>query len=390
MGFADGRGSEDRWRRLTRSLALRDRYWCYSRRPTPRDPTQGWKLHLSATILSAPAVLAAVGAILRQGDVLFKVPRDLEQLRWLNKGAAGFSQIGKFLTAYPRSPEEAVALAAKLDRATRGLVGPEIPYDCRYQRSSLVYYRYGAFRASPQAPAGFIRTPKGQLARDRRAAGGAIPSGVVDPFRRRGAVRKLSGLIGTKYFLYRGKMQRGKGGVYEAIDFSGPMARLVIIKEGRRHGETDLAGEDGFTRVAREARVLRRLRAAGVAVPEVFLEFTQDRNRYLVLEKIPGRPLLFSRRDHPVHSSWRRARNILNQLEPLLASIHAAGWVWRDCKPSHIFRHRGRIVPIDFEGACRINDTVALPWSSPNYTSRHHERPRPRCPEPGKMTTRWA
>ena len=140
-----------------------------------------------------------------------------------------------------------------------------------------------------------------------------------------------------------------------------------IIKEGRRHGETNWDGRDGYALVRHEARVLRQLRKAGLPVPKILREFTKNGNRYLVLERISGRPLLSAKRTHPAKASWRRAERILQQLESMLSRMHAAGWIWRDCKPSHIFVQRGTVRLIDFEGACRIDQTRLPPWGSPDY-----------------------
>ena len=155
--------------------------------------------------------------------------------------------------------------------------------------------------------------------------------------------------------------------------------RRVIIKEGRRHGETNWDGRDGYALVKHEAQVLRKLRAAGLPVPEVFREFTQNGNRYLVLERIPGRPLLAAKRVQPLKTSWRRAERILEQLAPLLSRMHAAGWTWRDCKPSHIFVQGGTVRFIDFEGACRNDQTELLPWGSPDYIPPRYHGKFSRC-----------
>ena len=48
------------------------------------DPAQGWKLHVSATILSAVEVFVRAEPILRKNDALFKVPCRLELLKALN------------------------------------------------------------------------------------------------------------------------------------------------------------------------------------------------------------------------------------------------------------------------------------------------------------------
>jgi serine/threonine protein kinase len=165
---------------------------------------------------------------------------------------------------------------------------------------------------------------------------------------------------------FKALMQRGKGGVYEALDLSVSPVRLVVIKEGRRHGETAWNGIDGYDLVRREAAVLRVLARAGIPVPGVLREFEANGNCYLVLEKIKGRPL-FGRKPQPARSSWRRAQQTLTRLEPVIASIHQAGWVWRDCKPSHIFIEDKRVRLIDFEGACKTDDIDVLPWASRNY-----------------------
>lgn len=348
-------------------MPVSDGRWCYSRRGRGDDPAQGWKLHVSATRLNAAGLYARVAPILLSRDVLFKVPARLEFLALLNAGIEQFSQVGKFLTAYPRTEGEAVTIARELHAATRGLRGPEIPFDARYQTNSCVYYRYGSFRKSGQNP-GFILDANGKRRRDRRAAGAAIPAWLEDPFRKRAAARKTRGPIGRDILAFKVIARRGKGGVYEALDLSVSPARLVMIKEGYRQGETAWDGNDGYARVVREGRVLRALRKAGVPVPEVFREFKQNGSRYLVLEKIGGRPLLPRFREQPSRVSWRRSATLLARLLPIFSRMHAAGWVWRDCKPSHIFSRRGEIRLVDFEGACRVGDTEVLPWGSANYS----------------------
>jgi hypothetical protein len=357
-----------RWLARIRRLPLSDGNWAYSRTAQQDDPVQGWKLHLSATILSASDVFARAEPILRDNNALFKLPCRLDLLKSLNSGLPDFSQIGKFLTIYPRSTEEALKLARDLHRVTRGLPGPHVPFDTRYRKSSLVYYRYGAFHPSPDGEPGLIRAPGGRRYRDKRAPGHAVPPWQKDPFQKSRARNSIwRGLIGRNLLVFNAKTQRGKGGVYEAIDLSVSPVRRVIIKEGRRHGETNWDGRDGYSLVNHEGRVLRKLRKAGLPVPEVFREFTKNGNRYLVLEQIIGQPLIPAKRLHPPRTSYRRAEMILKLLGPLLSKMHAAGWIWRDCKPSHIFIHEGKVRLIDFEGVCGINQTELLPWGSLDY-----------------------
>lgn len=306
--------------------------------------------------------------ILQKRRALFKVPRRVELLISLNAGLTEFSQVGKFLTIYPRSTDEALILARELHRATRGLAGPRVPFDAPYRANSIVSYRYGAFRPSTRKAAGFIRNPAGRLARDKRGPGQALPRWLDDPFNpARPKSRKATGPIGLDYIVYKAITQRGKGGVYEAVDISVSPARLVIIKEGRRHGETDMEGHDGYARVRHEAKVLRKLNRADLPVPKVLREFSQDGIRYLVLEHFPGKPLIPASRMQPAKTSWRRAAEILDRLEPILSRIHAAGWIWRDCKPSHILVDRRQFRLIDFENACRPGERKIGAWASRHY-----------------------
>src|SRR5712691_2892657 len=74
-------------------------------------PEQGWKLHLTANFASAEEVLQRALPVLLSEQVSFKVLASLPDLAHMNDGYAGLSQIGKFVTIYPRTDEEAVRLA---------------------------------------------------------------------------------------------------------------------------------------------------------------------------------------------------------------------------------------------------------------------------------------
>lgn len=344
--------------------------WAYSRRPNESDPAQGWKLHVSATLVSAPDVFRRAAPVLFARNVLFKVPHTLEHLARLNCGMPHFSQIGKFITAYPQTPDEAVELAAQLHAATRGFRGPDVPSDIHYRKGSNVFYRYGAF--AQMGPNGaFLTRPDGRRVAEKRERRYAVPAWQRDPF----AIRKTRseadrGPLGRDYLRYKVLAQRGRGGVYQAIDIASSPARIVVVKEGRRNGETDFEHRDGYARVRGEAVVLRALHKAGVPAPKILQEFTQNGSRYLVLEKLPGGRISTRR------ASWRRAARLLDQLGAVLDRIHAAGWVWRDCKPSHVFIHRGEVRLIDFEHACRVEERALNSWATPEFSRVRNPRSR--------------
>lgn len=370
---------KERWEELCRShLPVRpaDSIWRYSRGQSPADPEQGWKLHLPATVLTAVRVLQIVGPFLRERGVLFKAPATLHELDKLNSGVVyGYSQVGKFLTVYPRTEEEAVRLARELHRLTRGMEAPAVPFDLKYREGGCVYYRYGAFKTlevegERGEPTYAIRDPEGHLVPDRRDSA-APPAWVTDPFApkrpRAGAARPPTPLS-TTFRAFRALTQRGRGGVYQALDLSVRPPRLCILKEGRKDGEVGWDGRDGLWRVRHEGRVLASLRGAGVDVPRVYASFGAGENHYIAVEFIEGESL----------EGWlcRRRRRLSvaaalacgAELARLVSRVHAAGWVWRDCKPGNVIITRGgRMRPLDFEGACPVGRPDPLPWGTTCY-----------------------
>ena len=348
--------------------------WRYHRRPRAGDADKGWKLHVSATVLNAHVVLERIGPFLETRGVQFKAPASLDELHRLNSGVDHpYTQIGKAITVYPASEIEAVALARKLHELTRQLSAPKVPFDVRYKTGSNVYYRYGAFKwlemslpNGARVPA--MKNPEGVLERDLYETENAAPSWAKNPFP---VFRKRSSKVTplkTTFRVFRALSQRGKGGVYQAIDLSVQPPRLCLVKEGRKAGELGWDGRDGRWRVKHEERVLGDLRERGVDVPRVYSSFEAGGNYYLVTEFVDGESLqsyLFrKKRRIPV----ARAIKFGIQLCRFIAQIHAAGWVWRDCKPANLIVTRGgKIRSLDFEGACPIDQPEAMAWVTPAF-----------------------
>ena len=56
------------------------------------------------------------------------------------------------------------------------------------------------------------------------------------------------------------------------------------------------------------------------------------------------------------------------QLSAFLSRMHRARWTWRDCKPKNlIVTKNDELVPIDFEGAARIDRPDHLLWGTPGF-----------------------
>lgn len=370
----------ERWEELRSRylpVAGEDPFWRYSRTRGPADPDQGWKLHISATVLTANKVLEAVGPFLQSHGTIFKGPVSLHELSRINCGVYySYALVGKCFTVYPQTTEEALTLAERLHDLTLGIAAPGVPFDQRFRPNSCVHYRYGAFRHRQinNKDGTFtlaLRGPRGKLVPDLRQSPAGQPDWISDPFLNRqqadGAAATDTPLK-TTFKVFQALTQRGKGGVYKAVDVGACPPRLCILKEGRRHGEPSWDGCDGYWRVNHEEQVLRSLSSEGVDVPNIFSSFEVEGNFYLAIEFIEGvslQTLLTKRKRRlPV----RLALEYGLQLSRLMAQIHSAGWVWRDCKPSNlIITSEGSLRPLDFEGACLVTQPDPTPWGTPNF-----------------------
>ncbi len=374
------------WRRLCEEylpISQPGSFWRFSRKTAKVDLDQGWKLHLAATILSAVDLLKIVGPVLKGGDVLFKGPQSLYELDRLNSGLFyGYSQVGKCLTIYPNSTQDALRLAKKLDRLTQHLAAPSVPFEDGYRKRSRVYYRYGAFKTfqiedSEGQPQYAIRDPNGNLVPDVRDEK-SKPDWIKDPFvkKQRSSTRIDLSPLSTTFKVFRALSQRGKGGVYKALDLSTHTPRLCIVKEGRRHGESEWDGRDGFWRVKHEKKVLEQLGKSGVPVPSVYGSFTAGDNYYLVTEHIEGEDLEAWLMKRERRLSIRSAIELCLNVARLVGSLHDLGWAWRDCKLRNLLRAKnGKVRPIDFEGAYQIKNPDPYPYGTSVYLAPEWNKP---------------
>ncbi|MGW4701729.1 class IV lanthionine synthetase LanL [Streptomyces sp. NPDC004285] len=352
-----------------------DEMWCRvaALGGTPRD--QGWKLHVSATAASAPAVLTkALGVLLRERSG-FKFARSLEQVSALNSRATPRGSSGKFITVYPRSDAEAAALAQELHAATAGLAGPRILSDQPYAVRSLVHYRYGSFVGRRRLSEDgllvwFMVDPDGNPVEDKRTGQYSPPPWAVCPFPAAVPVAPRGGegaqarpvVLGGRFEVREAIRQTNKGGVYRGSD-----ARTgagVVIKEARPHVEGDASGGDVRDWLRAEARTLERLGGTGLA-PEAVAVFEHGGHLFLAQDEVPGVTLRtwVAERFRDVGGERYRADALaqVERLVDLVAAAHERGLVLRDFTPANVMvRPDGELRLIDLELAV-LEDETALP-----------------------------
>ncbi|WP_162600388.1 class IV lanthionine synthetase LanL [Streptomyces sp. CS147] len=353
-------------------------FWCSVRPRGHRSGEQGWKLHLSATPLSAALVLAVAADVLIGERASFKFAGALDRVALLTGGRADRGGGGKFITVYPDDPELFRRLARRLHAATLGLRGPRILSDQPYAPGSLVHYRYGVFGGVRTTTNDGdtdvrLRNPAGELEKDRRQAWVTTPAWAPPPFpepsaspeaapspsreqagpRQQAAPRKPTRAPGSKsvrlngrYVVAKAIRHAFKGGVYLATDET--TGRQVVVKEARAHVGVRMDGTDLQDTLRHEAETLEDLAPLG-CTPAAIELFAQGGNLFLAQEFVPGRTL----RDRLVERPVRDLAEFLHlgrQIVDIVAGVHGTGRVLRDLSPNNLMvTPEGRVRLIDVE-----------------------------------------
>jgi tRNA A-37 threonylcarbamoyl transferase component Bud32 len=343
-------------------------------------PGQGWKLHVSATLASAEDVLRHALSVLLSEPISFKLASTPAALLNLNQGGGGMSQIGKFITVYPATDDQAVHLASLLDQALNGKLGPAIPSDRRLRPGSLVYYRYGGFNSTfTQLPAGevvpTIITPEGNLTPDRRLTLYKAPEWTIDPFVAAEIVIDIprKRWISGRYLILSTVYASPRGAIYLALNFEN--SRCCVLKSAPHQAAQGLDGYCAQDRLLNEAHILTQL-SPHPAFPTFYDLIEQEGDLYLAMEDIEGETLMRHvgrLAIQGVHVPNEQVIEWGRQLASILGELHARGLAYRDVKPTNVIITTGeRLRLIDLELCCALDggSTHAAGIGTRGYMSR--------------------
>ncbi|WP_338443874.1 hypothetical protein QCL51_17785 [Pseudomonas sp. LTR0] len=361
--------AESRWSELVNGMCGKcekaDFWRLYSPKPL-RLPTQGWKLHLSATPRNIYQIFKISVRIAQKYKLLVKFPRRISSLLLLNAGiGSAFSQAGKVFTFYCDSESRMLKAAEELGKKTNRFRCPSVAFDEKVVWGQNLFFRYGVINGDSDSK---IISPEGIPVDDERGKGKAIPdwlesSGFVRRIKSNNKSRHLATkLLPSDLLVFEALSQRAKGGVYKALDLSVIPGRLIILKEGRLDGEINSEGLDGYKLAKREARNLKKLHCLGCNVPQVYRVIDLGTHIYVATEYLEGMTLeTFYHVD--IGHKLLICRNLMREI----STLNRTGWVWRDCKFSNIMVCGSSVRLIDMEGACKVEVAGKSRWGSPGY-----------------------
>ncbi|KOG56898.1 hypothetical protein ADK75_06170 [Streptomyces virginiae] len=322
-------------------------FWFRITPPNHDFIAQGWKIHVSATPLSAALTLARAGSILVRSKVAFKFAKNIDAIESLLSRGAARGSSGKFITAYPRNDSEFREIIARVDEVTQDLRGPRILSDRAVRDGSVVHYRYGVFGAEPVFTVdgtyeSMLTAPDGSFVNDARNPWFSPPAWAAIPIdecvQTDASKQSKSPWIGQRFSVRAAIRHSGRGSVYRAYDEQS--STDVIIKQPRHHMEARLNGTDARDVLRREAGYLETFAPLRISPRRIAL-FEQQEDVFLAEELIPGKTLRATV-EEGVESSKREYLTtewvlpIARRLAELVSSAHTTGLVLRDFTPGNI------------------------------------------------------
>lgn len=395
---------EDDYRDLLRDILpadgwelSRDDIWLMAHPSQHELPTQGFKIHLSATPTNATELIRRAIPACVEESAAFKVVADPRLLSIVQSKTYGRGSSSKFITVYPADLEAFHRLVETLDERTEGLESAYVLSDRRYGESRVVFYRYGGFLPRYEVNATgtrrpLIETPDGTLVADDRHPYYRLPDWVDDPFGADSVEDRDDHLLAGRYEIEEALAFSNAGGVYKATDRE--TGDDVVIKEARPQvaawvhqgeGDDEPFVLDAVGILHKEHRLLERL-ADLPFVPRAIDLFQEWEHHFRVEELVDGVPLTsFRAREDfaliPFDGERERTerfsrgfRTIARQLVDQLTALHRRGVLVGDLSPSNVLVDPDDLTVrlIDFESAFDHDDEENLSsfsgaWSTPGF-----------------------
>ena len=356
--------------------------WLVCWPPTTEVPPQGWKIHISACLDNADAILDHVLGYCTPRAIPFKFIRSRQLLLLRNGKYADRGSSGKFVTIYPRDDRQLHKVLTELGQLVEGQPGPYILSDLRWGNGPL-YVRYGGFAerycldATGQLELA-IADGTGSLVPDWRGPTFQPPdwAPLPDFLAPHLEARNSSTVAELPYRIESALHFSNGGGLYGGVERG--TGDQVVLKEARPHAGLSTDGMDAVARLRQEADILQRLDGLDV-VPAFRDLLTIGDHLFLVEDFVEGTslnsmivdryPLISHEPDESglaTYTAW--ALEVYGDVERAVDAIHGRGVVIGDVHPSNVLvRPDGRVVLIDFEVAAPVEEGRRPTLADPGF-----------------------
>lgn len=308
-------------------------------------PMNGIKIHISAIPQNSAYIFNAVYPFIKRNKLSFKVISSDEILMRQNRGEFGYSQLGKFITIYPKSQDELIQTTQTLHELTIGFSSIKIPSDYRYANDSIVYFRFGEFKSNDSFMDNRLSVLNEKtkipeelrlLQIERSSIDGYLP---INCIRARGKSRVYFGIMNKNY-------------------------QNVIIKMWNHIGEE--VNFSGFELFKNEYLFLKLCKNFNF-IPNIIDSFYYKDSYVVVEEFLNGKPLETIMQS-PI--SLKKRKNLIKELVFSLKRIIKKGFLPYDISPSNILLEDDKVQLIDFEYYRLLKDKlINYNFGTPGFVS---------------------
>lgn len=364
--------------------------WFYASPNTYTLPSQGWKIHVSATALNCEEILRQTASFCIEQEITFKFLLDRYCLMLSTSKIWPREASGKYITIYPRTEQHFREIIKALSERLKHFAGPYILSDKRYKDSEVLHYRYGGIASTRLLTVSgshihLLQSPQGEAIPDQRTPYWNPPEWVSDPFEVE-AEETLEDedaelvLKDGRYRIEEALTFSVCGGVYRACDTQ--TGNTVLIKEARPYVCMDANGQDAPARLRKEYEMLQKLQPTGMTPAPLDL-FWDWEHLFLVEEYIEGphlaqfivifNPLLKSTLEQQALNAYLdQIKKIWCQLAHGIGLIHEMGIVYQDLSLKNIIVsdiEAGEVRFVDLEAAWQEGSDRPAQFRTPGFGS---------------------
>lgn len=333
-------------------------------------PSQGWKIHVTTTLLEFSNLVDQVIIPLLQQKVNFKIPKDQSTLLRLNAGDCGSSQVGKILTIYPTTQVDFLKLLEWLSECWPNSHGPRVPNEPTFRPNGPVSCRYGDFTGQ------FKLNSHGRPIRIVTENDGTTIEDTIDnthkkilelPFKLYQFIpitsKLLTDLENDFHFIDRIK----NASTRVILAMHKVTFEMVYIKHAFQGELADSRSTDKYQQILKEFDILTKLNDYSFACPEVFAFQKTESEALLIIRKIDGEVL---------NSENYRKFQLKNPLITLINRLHKHGIAHNDIKETNIIiNNSGQPSLIDFGASGYLGDQQTNSQATQGYFLRPSSNP---------------
>lgn len=339
------------------------------------EVVQGWILYVSVIRSQLEQAIRKLSRILADNQIHFRVIQNYETAKMVLDGILGREHVGKVISIFPETDDQAIQLAIQLIELTKEFRGPAVP--SAKLLGGQVYCRYGAHMGvMAELPNGYlarhIYNNDNALVPDDSFIPLRIPSNHPWPF---SSILKMEeqneSSFHPKYRVVGMLREHPRGNVLIVNSTDEKLrGQKLVAKEGRKNMWSDDYGRDICDRLRWQAHIHQELDSK-VPIPK-FIDYIEwNESEYLIMEFIDGISVTDAVEKINSKSVWwpslakeKKARiiEIIIQIADAIQLFHKEGYSHRDVTPMNfLLTTSGEVRMIDIELSVSTRNNIPFP-----------------------------